>query len=94
MAVELCTILFINKRKIQPTTRDAIVKIFESGKSFGVVEIERDEMDGIMCVPFTPIDQKAIKKALAPPKPKAQPQTDKASAADAIEQLVTEGQPA
>ncbi len=88
MPVELCTILFINKRKIQPDTREAIIKVFESGQSFGVVEVERDEMDGIMCIPFTPIDQKALKKVFAPPKPAPVKKDKDASVSDAIADLV------
>lgn len=91
MPVELCTILFVNKRRIQPATREALLKIFESGKSFGVVEVERDEMDGFLCIPFTPIDQKMLKKALAKPKPPAEPKPEEESDADAIERLVSEG---
>jgi len=48
----LVTLLFVNIRRIQPKTREAIVKVFESGDSFGVIECTPEEMDAIKAVPL------------------------------------------
>ena len=89
----LVTLLFVNIRRLQPRTREAIVKAFESGDSFGVIECGPEEMDAIKVVPFMPLERKSLTKALRPKAPPVDKQNEASATADAIEQLVEESAP-
>jgi len=84
----LVTLLFVNKRRIQPETREAIIKALESGDSFGVVECTPEEMDAIKVVPFMPIERKSLVKALRPKAPPVVKENEADATAAAIENLI------
>jgi len=84
----LVTLLFVNIRRLQPTTREAIVKAFESGDSFGVIECSPEEMDAIKVVPFMPMERKSLTKVLREKAPPVVKENEAAATADAIEKLI------
>lgn len=84
----LVTLLFVNIRRLQPTTREAIVKAFESGDSFGVIECSPEEMDAIKVIPFMPMERKSLTKTLRPKAPPVVKENEADLTAAAIEDLI------
>ena len=89
----LVTLLFVNIRRLQPTTREAIVKALESGDSFGVIECTPEEMDAIKVVPFMPLERKSLAKVLRPKAPPVVKENEAEATAAAIEDLIEGSDP-
>lgn len=84
----LVTLLFVNIRRLQPKTREAIVEVFESGESFGVIECSPEEMDAIKVIPFMPMERKTLAKSLRPKAPPVNKETEGEETSKAIEKLL------
>lgn len=89
----LVTLLFVNIRRIQPDTREAIVKALESGDSFGVIECTPEEMDAIKVVPFMPLERKSLVKKLRPTAPPVVKENEAEETEKAIEKLIEGSDP-
>jgi len=84
----LVTLLFVNIRRLQPKTREAIVKVFESHDSFGIIECGPEEMDAIKVVPFMPMERKSLAKSLRVKAPPVVKENEADATAAAIENLI------